>query len=194
MNKDSQKILNTLKSDVVTSFKHFNDFTDRVADVRLFIFYLSHGLVWVCEINRIHHWCLVGTGKSNQRWTWGLGFFLEWSIIFSHIPILHLATYCIIFVGDVTEFDVYSQWRARCTQINLKHGLYPYSTQARNRANHHELIFYWFEGDSWGFIIFFSNRDVLRVSPNSDTMSLRLFGGIGSIRLESRKNSLRLAK
>ena len=41
---------------------------------------------------------------------------------------------------------------------------------------------------------FFSNRDVLRVSPDSDTMSLRIFGGIGSIRLESHKNSLRLAK
>ena len=38
-----------------------------------------------------------------------------------------------------------------------------------------------------------SNRDALRVSPDSDTMSLRIFGGIGSIRLESRKNSLRLA-
>ena len=41
---------------------------------------------------------------------------------------------------------------------------------------------------------FFSNRDVVRVIPDSDTMSLRIFGGIGSIRLESRKNSLRLAK
>ena len=40
----------------------------------------------------------------------------------------------------------------------------------------------------------FSNRDALRVSPDSDTMSLRIFGGIGSIRLESRKNSLRLAQ
>ena len=40
----------------------------------------------------------------------------------------------------------------------------------------------------------FSNRDVLQVSPDSDTMSLRVFGGIDSIRLESRKNSLRLAK
>ena len=30
---------------------------------------------------------------------------------FSHIPILHLATNCILFVGDVTEseVDVYSQ-------------------------------------------------------------------------------------
>ena len=43
-------------------------------------------------------------------------------------------------------------------------------------------------------LFFFSNRDVLRVSPNSDTMSLRIFGGIGSISLEACKNSLRLAK
>ena len=39
---------------------------------------------------------------------------------------------------------------------------------------------------------FFSNRDELRVIPDSDTMSLRIFEAIGSIRLESRKNSLRL--
>ena len=39
---------------------------------------------------------------------------------------------------------------------------------------------------------FFSNRDELRVIPDSGTMSLRIFGGIGSIQLESRKNSLRL--
>ena len=39
---------------------------------------------------------------------------------------------------------------------------------------------------------FFSNRDELRVIPDSDTMLLRIFGGIGSIRLESRKNYLRL--
>ena len=44
------------------------------------------------------------------------------------------------------------------------------------------------------FHYFFFNRDVLRISPDSDTISLRIFGGIGSIRLESRKNSLRLAK
>ena len=40
-------------------------------------------------------------------------------------------------------------------------------------------------------LFFFSNRDVLRVSPDSDKMSLRIVGGIGSIRLESCKNSLR---
>ena len=39
---------------------------------------------------------------------------------------------------------------------------------------------------------FFANRDELRFIPESDTMSIRIFGGIGSIRLESGKNSLRL--
>ena len=42
------------------------------------------------------------------------------------------------------------------------------------------------------FHFIFSNRDELRVIPDSDTMSLRIFGRIGSIRLESHKNSLRL--
>ena len=71
--------------------------------------------------------------------------------------------------------------------------LYPYSTQATNRPNRHVLIFF---SNSGGFVrfhyFFFSNRDELRVIPDSDKMSLRIFGGIGSIRLESRKNSLRL--
>ena len=40
----------------------------------------------------------------------------------------------------------------------------------------------------------FSNSDVLRVSLDSDTISLQIFEGIGSIWLESHKNSLRLAK
>ena len=39
---------------------------------------------------------------------------------------------------------------------------------------------------------FFSNREELGVIPDSDTMSLRIFGAIGSIRLESHMNSLRL--
>ena len=78
-------------------------------------------------------------------------------------------------------------------------GLYPYSTQATNRPNQHELIFLLGGGGVGGGIrdvslIFFFNLDVLRVSPDSDTMSLRIFGGIGSSRLESHKNSLRLAK
>ena len=71
--------------------------------------------------------------------------------------------------------------------------LYPYSTQATNRPNRHELIFYLFGGIREVSLKNFSNRDALRVNPGSDTMSLRTFGGIGSIRLESRKNSLRLA-
>ena len=38
----------------------------------------------------------------------------------SYIPILRLATtYCIIFVGDVTEVDVYTVNDVRCT-INFK--------------------------------------------------------------------------
>ena len=41
---------------------------------------------------------------------------------------------------------------------------------------------------------FSSNRDVLRVSSDSDTMSLGIYGGISSIRLELRKNLLQLAK
>ena len=65
---------------------------------------------------------------------------------------------------------------------------YPYSTQATNR---HELIFFLFGGIR-EVSFFFSNRDELRVIPDSDTMSIQIFGGIGSIRLESRKNSLRL--
>ena len=73
---------------------------------------------------------------------------------------------------------------------------YPYSTQATNRQNRHELIFFLFGGVGGGGFVrfhyfFFSNRDEVRVIPDSDTMSLRIFGGIGSIRLESRKNSLR---
>ena len=67
--------------------------------------------------------------------------------------------------------------------------LYPYSTQATNRP---ELIFCSYSGGFVRFHFFFSNRDELRVIPDSDTMSLRIFGEIGSIRLESRKNSLRL--
>ena len=90
---DFKKILNMLRFDVVTSFKDYNDIAHRcAADVKLFVFYLSLGLVWVCEINRIHHWCSVGTKKSQlegppfqwetrlaefptERWTRGLGFF-----------------------------------------------------------------------------------------------------------------------
>ena len=80
--------------------------------------------------------------------------------------------------------------------VNIQHNFnmyYPYSTQATNRPNRHELIFFSYLGEFVRFhYFFFSNRDELRVIPDSDTMSLRIFGAIGSIRLESRKNSLRL--
>ena len=60
-----------------------------------FFFYLSLGLVRVCEINRIHHWCS-----------------------FSHIPMLiatvRYGTDSIISAGDVTES------MTRAVQINLK--------------------------------------------------------------------------
>ena len=42
------------------------------------------------------------------------------------------------------------------------------------------IVFLFYSGGGGGIrevsLFFFSNRDVLRVSPNSDTMSLRLFG------------------
>ena len=56
--------------------------------------FLYFSLVGICEINRIHHWCSIGTEKSQpegppfqwetrlaefstERWPRGLGFFLE---------------------------------------------------------------------------------------------------------------------
>ena len=96
-------------SDVIITlqWRHRSTCSQRVAGVQLFIFYLSHGLVHVCEINRIHHWSSVGTEKSQpegppfqwktrlaefptERWTRGLGFFWNhWTPMidsFSHIP------------------------------------------------------------------------------------------------------------
>ena len=69
---------------MVTSFYHYNDVMERCAAVRFL-------LVGVCEINRIHHWCPVGTEKfqhegppfqwetrlaefPSELWTRGLGF------------------------------------------------------------------------------------------------------------------------
>ena len=59
------------------------------------------------------------------------------------------------------------------------HFVYPYSTQATNRPNRHELISYLYGGIREVSLKKISNRDVLRVSPDSDTMSLRIFGGGG---------------
>ena len=82
------------------------------------VFIFPLGWNGVCELNRIHHWCSVGQENPNPRthysswklgklrWTWGLGFSCNhWTTIidyFSHIPILLLAKYCLVFVGDVT--------------------------------------------------------------------------------------------
>ena len=68
----------------------------------------------------------------------------------------------------------------------------PISTQATNRR---ELIFI----DSGGIrevslLFFFYNRDVLRVSPDSDTISSRIFGEIGSIGLEIAQEFITISK
>ena len=55
-----QKILNTLRCDIVTSFYHYNDVTDRrAASVRLFVFLIFLGLVGVCGLEISH------MGKNN---------------------------------------------------------------------------------------------------------------------------------
>ena len=83
----------------------------------------------MCEKNRIHHWCSVGTEKSQPegppfQWETRLasfptgtvgprvGIFLEPlntndRFFFSYHD--RTVQYCVIFVGDVTEIDVYSQ-------------------------------------------------------------------------------------
>ena len=99
------------------------------------LFHLSHGLVQVCQINRIHHWCSVGTEKSQpkgpsfqwetrlaecptERWTRGLGFFLDQLntsdlFFFSYTNSTfsdHTVRYSLICVDDATEVN-----DARCT-------------------------------------------------------------------------------
>ena len=85
-------------------------------------FYLSHGLLQVCEINRIHHWCSVVPEKSKPEgplnggpsgWDFSGTTEHQLSILFL---IYHDRTvqYCVISVGDVTEVDVTVN-DARCT-------------------------------------------------------------------------------
>ena len=55
MKEAFQKILNTLRCDMVTSFKYYNGVRNqRKASVRIIVFYVSLGLVWVCEIEISH--------------------------------------------------------------------------------------------------------------------------------------------
>ena len=83
------------------------------------------------EKNRIHHWCSVGTEKSQpegpsvpvgneacrvSHWDgepegWDISGTTEheWSILFLIYHDRTVQQYCVIFVGDVTEIDVYSQ-------------------------------------------------------------------------------------
>ena len=97
---------------IMISLKRVNDVTClSMNGCSIFIFPM--GWYQVCEINRIHHWCPVGTEKSqpegppfqwdtrlaefpSERWTRGLGFFWNHGITmidsFSYIPILKLAT------------------------------------------------------------------------------------------------------
>ena len=67
--KDFEKILSMLRCDMMTSFKHNNDVTDRPAtSVRptcgCLFFYLSHGLVRVCEME------LSRMGKTTEIPIW----------------------------------------------------------------------------------------------------------------------------
>ena len=61
--KGFQKTLNSRKCDMVMSFLYHSDVTARCAtSVRLFVLYLSHGLVWVWEnmgkTMEIPIWCV----------------------------------------------------------------------------------------------------------------------------------------
>ena len=54
-------------------WRHRSTWGQLAVDVRIFVFWIFPGLVWVCEVNRIHHWCSVGTGKSQpegQKFQW----------------------------------------------------------------------------------------------------------------------------
>ena len=93
--KSFQKILNTLRCDMVTSFyitrTSHTDVWQACCRRATVCFYLTYRLVRASEINRIHHWCSVGTEKSlpegppfqwetrlaefpTEQWTRGLGF------------------------------------------------------------------------------------------------------------------------
>ena len=61
--KSFQKILNSPRFKMVMSFEHYNDVTDRhAASVPLLDFYLSHGLVRLCEIE------FSQMGKNNRNY------------------------------------------------------------------------------------------------------------------------------
>ena len=67
---------------------------------------ISYALV--CEKNRIHHWCSVGTEKSQPE---GPPFQWETRLAEFHTERWTRGTvqYCVLFVDDIIEIDVYSQ-------------------------------------------------------------------------------------
>ena len=96
---------------------------DKSVLTTMLLFFLAHSCFYPCEIKRIHHWCSVGTEKSQpegppfqwetrlaefltEQWTLGLGYF------WNHLtPILDTSStfrdltvqFYIISVGDVTQ-------------------------------------------------------------------------------------------
>ena len=141
-NKGFQKFLNMLRCDL-TRWPNFTcnitmtPLAYQCAAVRFCI--LPAGWYGVCEINRIHHWCSVGTEKSQpegppfhwetrlaefptERWTRGLGFFWNhWTPMidsFSHIPRPYGTVLC--FIIWWRHWDRCLQSMTRAVQINLK--------------------------------------------------------------------------
>ena len=107
--------------------------------VPLFNFIFPTRWYRICEINRIHHWCSVGTEKSQpegppfqwetrlaefptERWTRGLGFFWShWTPMidsFSHILRPYGTVLCNICWWR--HWDRCLQSMSRAVQINLK--------------------------------------------------------------------------
>ena len=129
-------------------WRHGSTCDQRADDVRLFLFYRSLGLVRVCEINRIHHWCSVGTEKSQpegppfqwetrlaefptERWTRGLGFFWNhWTPMidsFSHIPRPYGTVLCNICWWRHWGRCLQSMTRAVQLETSNKHGIKPWT-------------------------------------------------------------------
>ena len=102
-----------------TWWHQFNITMTSQIDMQLFVFYLSHGLVRVCEINRIHHWCSVRTGKSQPE-GWDVSGTTEnqWSVLFSHIPRPYGTVLCNICWWR--HWDRCLQSMTCAVQINLK--------------------------------------------------------------------------
>ena len=85
---------------------------------------------------------------------------LEWNdnlvVVWLYVENISLITRCRCIGRSVSLF-VSLSWCANSGRRLTLISLYPYSTHATNRANRHELIFYWFGGGGgggWGFVRF----------------------------------------